>query len=118
MTLNDILINEMNFEIGNGKTYVVQDQMASHKVHDKVGDKDEVQKNVLRDANELSRPTKLMVRKILDYIKAHNLVGEVSHLNLNSSDIVMKADGGATINFDNGRKSINISARDLRNFNY
>lgn len=114
MTFDELL--EMNLEVGNNKILAVGKHMLSHKTHDKTGTKDEIAP-IVKDANQVLSPdSKVLVRRVINYLKYKKLYDKVGKkLDLKSEDIIMKADGGATVNFDDGG-SVDIPSYVLKKF--
>ena len=101
MTLKQIL-SEVDVEFGNGQTLAVSDTLKSNKTVDKRGTKDETQKK-LADVKLMNAETKQSVANIVAYLKKKGLFDKVaSKQDFNTTDVVMRADGAATINFDDG----------------
>lgn len=105
MTLNQIL-NEINVEFGNGSTLGVTDTLKSQKTVDKTGSKDSSQLKTA-DIKTFNNDTKTAVANIVSYLKKKGLFEKVAtKQSFNTVDVVMRADGGATINFDDGGSTI------------
>lgn len=100
MTLNQIL-QETSIEIGNDKILDVRKGVKYSGA------------SINRTSNfkEIGPETSRTVSKIIGYLKAKNLWEKVASVqDFDTCDIVLKADGGCQINFDDGG-GINIPAR-------
>lgn len=96
------ILQEVNVEFGNGETLGVVDTLKSNKTIDKTGSRDETQTKTA-DISKFNNDTKQSVQNIVNYLKEKNLFQKVaSKKNFDTVDVVMKSDGAATINFDDG----------------
>lgn len=101
MTLNQIL-NEIDVEFGNGQTLAVTDTLKSAKAQDKTGALDTSQKKT-RDISLMSQETQRITNNISNYLKSKGVFDKVAtKQSFNTTDVVMKADGSCTINYDDG----------------
>lgn len=96
------ILQEVNIEFGNGETLGITNTLKSNKTIDKTGDKDELQTKTA-DISKFNNDTKTAVANIVNYLKSKGLFEKVAtKQSFNTVDVVMRADGGATINFDDG----------------
>ncbi len=101
MTLKQIL-NEVDIEFGNGQALAITDTLKSNKTTDKSGAKDGLQKKTT-DVRNMNSDTRQTVANVVAYLKKKGIFDKVAiKQSFNTSDVVMRADGAATINFDDG----------------
>lgn len=101
MTINDI-INEVNVEFGNGQSLAVTDAVKQRTSYNKVGEKDENYTKTA-DLDKMHVNTKSSVENIKNYLKKKGVWEKVAaKQDFKTTDLVFKADGSCTVNFDAG----------------
>jgi hypothetical protein len=101
MTINDI-INEVNVEFGNGQSLAVTDAVKQRTTYNKLGEKDENYTKTA-DLDKMHINAKSSVENIKNYLKKKGVWEKVAaKQDFKTTDLVFKADGSCTVNFDAG----------------